>query len=1378
MKRVILAFLILIPLLLIAVNDRGLTTRLIESVNPTAIGQAPIYSGQKNDTSTSEQQTFNLREGWQLVDSLNFDCYLDNGENFGFEYNGMNNTISLLNENLIDSAKQALQYAPQWMYSRLASTLMRLEIEKQELWSDVILSAQHPYVDEIAFSIAYSSVEYLSSEFAYPRLFIENAWLIYEHDQDLSYVEVMDYGTPDSDDDYYSTTKYWKSNSNGGLYQVEVPREIYYMYLVHPKNTDEIPAYIDKDIIEHNSDHQNNIVSPDNGYFWRDFLYNHNDPGYPKLKYYLQDCDIVWNGSNLSIDTAVGALTRWLGQSMQFTSNTERPHQPVRIYEKHIGRCGEHADMRSAIARLALIPCTSILTISGDHTWNEFWDEGWIHWDGNDVNNPLLYENGWGKQYGTVFEIRSDGLITPVTDRYSEGTAWITVYVLDMDGNPVDGARIIQGVYYDNRIKSDFVGFTDNEGKYTFEVGEGRQYYAQMTSALGDVPGYLVTVEEAEDGMEYEFELLAPGYMPEIPVTEIDIPVDDVDDFKLVFDYTVPNQTLFGNIVFNDLDGGTFFEPITNGDVNFFMMDLINYYSIIQDAPFEAFNSQFNAQNGICEFDMVPPAQGSWYAVLNNDNHVGNPQQIKGSVALYAFDGSGGTGIISGTVWDESNNAALEGAIVRAGVYETVTANDGTYSLEVYPNTYDVFCEIDNYCLGFNDAIVVTDGSTETSDFNILERTWAVTDFNVIINDDQEAVLSWNAPEALDNGPTLDRELTEYKIYLGHNGTELDFSEWDLTASGITETHYTDLSWQYYQEGIYKYAVIAEYSGENVSQPVFSEVLFCNMTVDVTLNITSNSGDPVTGAIVEFHNQESSNSVYNYFKIVEESETVVPDVMKGVYQIQVSLPNFEIYSISDVEILDDTSLEVELVEQVNSPYDLCVLDYQLSWNLDYVDRSLQNFQIYYDGELMGVDIEQEYVLPNTPGFHTAAVKAIYSTDESSLVEIEYENGSSLNTDLELYIPFEDNLQDISDNNFQSSVIGALTYHDNGTLGRCVEFDEIGEYVTIDSVFPEVETQFSVAWWINPDSLFNWNQQIRSPQGWNGFVFHSTNEGTIYTGIDTGTRFSPNTLEDGIYTDEWNFFCYTYKNGRARFFRNGNLIGQRDGVAAPESWNGFQLGTENQNTLDGMIDELKIWKREVSTTEIGSLYLYGIEDWCQVNITATSEDGTPVTDMNVRLGMIEGITSHTDGTVSIDVPRNTTYLIKYQKSGYDLETIEKYHIGDNSEIDLNLIYHFTGNTEDVIPNTKVGIISVSPNPFNPETKISFVNNNSNATTEIHIYNVKGQIVKTLLNSKIDAGNHQLNWKGNDDDNSSVSSGIYFIRMKNGDLESVSKAMLIK
>ncbi|MBL7148960.1 MAG: T9SS type A sorting domain-containing protein [Candidatus Cloacimonetes bacterium] len=68
----------------------------------------------------------------------------------------------------------------------------------------------------------------------------------------------------------------------------------------------------------------------------------------------------------------------------------------------------------------------------------------------------------------------------------------------------------------------------------------------------------------------------------------------------------------------------------------------------------------------------------------------------------------------------------------------------------------------------------------------------------------------------------------------------------------------------------------------------------------------------------------------------------------------------------------------------------------------------------------------------------------------------------------------------------------------------------------------------------------------------------------------------------------------------------------------------------------------------------------------------------------------------------------------------------------------------------------------PNPFNPETTISFsLQNNSNV--ELSIYNIKGQKVKTLINGFREAGYHSIVWDGKDSNGKPVTSGLYFYRM---------------
>jgi hypothetical protein len=88
----------------------------------------------------------------------------------------------------------------------------------------------------------------------------------------------------------------------------------------------------------------------------------------------------------------------------------------------------------------------------------------------------------------------------------------------------------------------------------------------------------------------------------------------------------------------------------------------------------------------------------------------------------------------------------------------------------------------------------------------------------------------------------------------------------------------------------------------------------------------------------------------------------------------------------------------------------------------------------------------------------------------------------------------------------------------------------------------------------------------------------------------------------------------------------------------------------------------------------------------------------------------------------------------------------------------------------------------PNPFNPETTISYTiptnTSKTNALVEIEIYNLRGQKVKSLLKENKSPGNYQVVWKGDNDKKKSVASGIYFAKLKVGNSRDYQKMVLMK
>ena len=84
----------------------------------------------------------------------------------------------------------------------------------------------------------------------------------------------------------------------------------------------------------------------------------------------------------------------------------------------------------------------------------------------------------------------------------------------------------------------------------------------------------------------------------------------------------------------------------------------------------------------------------------------------------------------------------------------------------------------------------------------------------------------------------------------------------------------------------------------------------------------------------------------------------------------------------------------------------------------------------------------------------------------------------------------------------------------------------------------------------------------------------------------------------------------------------------------------------------------------------------------------------------------------------------------------------------------------------------------PNPFNPETTISF-SVPENSKTKVSIFNIKGQKVKDLLNENLEKGNHSVVWHSKDNSGKSVASGVYFYQLEvNGKTQDIRKCLLLK
>jgi len=120
-----------------------------------------------------------------------------------------------------------------------------------------------------------------------------------------------------------------------------------------------------------------------------------------------------------------------------------------------------------------------------------------------------------------------------------------------------------------------------------------------------------------------------------------------------------------------------------------------------------------------------------------------------------------------------------------------------------------------------------------------------------------------------------------------------------------------------------------------------------------------------------------------------------------------------------------------------------------------------------------------------------------------------------------------------------------------------------------------------------------------------------------------------------------------------------------------------------------------------------------------------------------------------------------------------------HFQGTAQITPRMLADFNpvSNTDEVQVPAQVALLGNYPNPFNPQTTIKFQMERP-APATLEIYNQKGQIVKSFDIAQAQAGMNSLVWNGMDNNGSSVSSGVYFFRLKSGSYSSTKKMVLMK
>ncbi|MCK4653008.1 MAG: S8 family serine peptidase [Candidatus Cloacimonetes bacterium] len=163
---------------------------------------------------------------------------------------------------------------------------------------------------------------------------------------------------------------------------------------------------------------------------------------------------------------------------------------------------------------------------------------------------------------------------------------------------------------------------------------------------------------------------------------------------------------------------------------------------------------------------------------------------------------------------------------------------------------------------------------------------------------------------------------------------------------------------------------------------------------------------------------------------------------------------------------------------------------------------------------------------------------------------------------------------------------------------------------------------------------------------------------------------------------------------------------------------------------------------------------------------------------------DSITTNPDaaGNYSLEIVAGI-YNVIASLEGYASQTIEAVEVlEDSTTSEIDFVLEPEVEIDNVLNPVVIKLEGNYPNPFNPETTILFSLAQDAKNTEIIIYNIKGQKVKTLLDKQQSAGYHTVMWNGKDNNGRTAASGLYFYKMvsegNSGRYTSTKKMILLK
>jgi hypothetical protein len=172
------------------------------------------------------------------------------------------------------------------------------------------------------------------------------------------------------------------------------------------------------------------------------------------------------------------------------------------------------------------------------------------------------------------------------------------------------------------------------------------------------------------------------------------------------------------------------------------------------------------------------------------------------------------------------------------------------------------------------------------------------------------------------------------------------------------------------------------------------------------------------------------------------------------------------------------------------------------------------------------------------------------------------------------------------------------------------FDGVGDFIAVnDSSSLDITGNLTLSAWIYPIE----NQVGYVVAKYQSYMIHLTGNPLVAQGgIWVGGNWNPLATTTSIPMNKWSHVVFTYNKSSARIYLNGTLSGSGTNSNSIDARNqilciGAKNSTVRDRDFNGSIDEVGVWNRALSSSEVREIYNYGSQ----------FESGYRTTDFNAR-----------------------------------------------------------------------------------------------------------------------------------------------------------------